>query len=81
MVTNDQFWFMASALLPFANTLFESDVTSNNPGIGKQDSAKRRGLDGSSFYLVLLSGFCAVAHSWGRNALFGGRQLKEGRGC
>ena len=44
MVTNDQFWFMASALLPFANTLFESDVTSRNPGIGKQDSAKKERL-------------------------------------
>ena len=44
MVTNDQFWFMASALLPFANTLFESDVTSRNPGIGKQDSAKKEML-------------------------------------
>ena len=35
---------MASALLPFANTLFESDVTSRNPGIGKQDSAKKEML-------------------------------------
>ena len=44
MVTNDQFWFMASALLPFANTLFESEVTSRNPGIGKEDRAKKERL-------------------------------------